>query len=193
MKRISLYLCHKVFLSTLVDTDTLPWRGDRKPCAHTGTFPYSRRQTGLDHMLRAHRRHNRNVSATKSKTTQAGSSALLHTHTHTSLTALSYPAGAAAAPSGLFVTLAAVLTFTLLLAFCPEPTRFALCVSRKKTGRTWCKEPTTAKTHRLVFQLRAAHVLLVGDTVWGCQSEGYRGLKCPDVRIKGSQSKKERL
>lgn len=42
------------------------------------------------------------------------------------LTALSDPAGAAAALSGLSVTLAAVLTFTLLLAVGPEPARYTL-------------------------------------------------------------------
>ncbi len=47
----------------------------------------------------------------------------------TFLTALSDPAGAAAAPSGLPVTLAAGLTFTLLLAIRPEPARYTLCVN----------------------------------------------------------------
>lgn len=47
----SLYLCHRVSLSTLVDTDTLQRHGDMKPHAHNDTFPHSRHQTGLVHML----------------------------------------------------------------------------------------------------------------------------------------------
>lgn len=46
-----LYLCHRVFLSTPVDSDTLQWRGDMKPRAHTDNSPHSRHQTGLVHML----------------------------------------------------------------------------------------------------------------------------------------------
>lgn len=47
----------------------------------------------------------------------------------TSLTELSDPASAAATPSGLSVTLAAILTFTLLLAVGPEPADDTLCVN----------------------------------------------------------------
>lgn len=48
----------------------------------------------------------------------------------TPLAALSDPAGAAPAPSGPPVTLAAVFTVTLLEALLPKPTHITLC----KTG-----------------------------------------------------------
>lgn len=53
----------------------------------------------------------------------------VETHWLTFLTSLSDPAATAAALSGLPVTLAAILTFTLLLAVRPEPTHYTLCVN----------------------------------------------------------------
>lgn len=110
------YLCHTRFPSNPVDTDTLRCRGDTAPRVHNDTVPHSCLQTSPAHTLE------------EEGARQSFSSSTGDTRDRlTSLTALSHPAGAAAAPSALPVTLAPVLTLTPLLAVRPEPPRCTLC------------------------------------------------------------------
>lgn len=70
----------------------------------------------------------------------------------TFLTVVSDPAATAAAPTAQSVTLAAVLTCTLLLAVSPKPSRCTLCINtqQKRTSEKSCERKQTWRenTHK---------------------------------------------
>lgn len=115
------YLCHTVFLSTLLGTDILPSRGYTKPRGHTDIWLHNQRQTGLGRTLSTEEDFN-------GRTGQCCGAALAVLLT--SLAAVSHPAGAAAAPSGPPVALAAVFTVAPLLAVRPKPAHITICKTR---------------------------------------------------------------